>query len=168
MSPTPAASASADVASNLARLESLAALDHHLAVSVTSDPDGMPQVAVVNIGVVPDPITREPRVAFVARRGAKLTNLRRNPRATLVVRAGWEWIAVSGPVTLAGPDDPRSDMGAEQLRALQRHIFEAAGGKHPDLARYDEVMAAERRCAVLVRPDRFVTNPPASAHQEPA
>lgn len=156
-----------DVDSGLAELEALAALDRHLAVSVTIDRDGTPQVAVVNVGIVGDPTTGAQRVAFVGRRGAKLANLRRHPHATLVVRAGWEWIAVSGPVTLAGPDDVPPGMGPGELRALLREIFRAAGGRHPDLTQYDETMATERRCAVLVTPERFVTNPPASQHREP-
>lgn len=151
-----------EMASGLAQLESLASLDRYLAVCVTINTDGTPQVAVVNVGVVPDPSTGEPRPAFVTRRGAKLANLRRHPHATLVVRAGWEWIAVSGPVALSGPDDPSPGIDGEQLRALLRDIFHAAGGHHPDLARYDEAMVTERRCAVLVTPRRFVNHVPGS------
>lgn len=149
----------------LDRLKALAALDQHLAVSVTTSADGSPQVAVVNIGVIPHPSTGALCAAFVARRGAKLVNLRRRPQATLVVRAGWEWIAVSGAVALAGPDDVTSGLDHPQLRTLLREIFHAAGGVHADLAHYDDVMAAERRCAVLVSPERFVTNPSGSEHK---
>ena len=92
---------------------------------------------------------------------AKLANLRRDPRATLVFRA-WEWVAVHGQ--LAGrpaircPGSART--GSRAVPAL------AAGGSHSDLAEYDRVMAAERRTAVLLRPDRFTTNPPGTEHQE--
>lgn len=158
----------AEVESGLRRLELLAALDRYLAVSVTTDADGRPQVAVVNVGIIAHPATGTPSVGFVARRGAKLANLRARPEATLVIRAGWEWIAVCGPVTLVGPDDNTAPaLNSERMRSLFRDIFSAAGGEHPDLARYDEVMAAERRCAVLVTPERFVTNPPGSEHREP-
>jgi PPOX class probable F420-dependent enzyme len=153
---------------DLDRLAKLAALDRHLAVCVTEGAAAAPQVSVVNIGVVGDPETGEPRVGFVSRRGAKLANLRRRPHATLVVRAGWEWISVSGAVTLAGPDDPHPALGGDGLRLLLRLIFHAAGGQHDDLNRYDEVMAAERRCAVLLTPQRFVTNPGGSEHREPS
>src|SRR5436305_4759447 len=152
----------------LDRLATLAALDRHLAVCVTEGAGGAPQVSVVNIGIVEDPETGEPRVGFVARRGAKLANLRRRPHATLVVRAGWEWISVSGAVTLAGPDDPHPALGADGLRLLLRRIFHAAGGRNDDLNRYDEVMATERRCAVLLTPERFVTNPAGTEHKEPS
>ena len=97
---------------------------------------------------------------------AKLANLRRRPRATLVFRAGWEWVAVTGPVQLAGADDVLPDVAAESIPALLRDIFHAAGGTHDDLATYDRVMAAERRTAVLVQPERFATNPSGTDHQE--
>lgn len=151
--------------SPLDRLEALAALEHYLAVAVTTNADATPQVAVVNIGVVSDPATSEPRLGFVARQGAKLANLRQRPQATIVVRAGWEWIAASGPVTLAGPDDPAPGVDQDALVALLRDIFHAAGGHHPNLDRYDAVMAAERRCAVLLAPTKFVTNPAVAEHR---
>jgi PPOX class probable F420-dependent enzyme len=154
--------------SGLDRLVELAALDRYLAVCVTEGADAAPQISVVNIGVVDDPETGGPRVGFVSRRGAKLANLRRRPHATLVVRAGWEWMSVSGAVTLAGPDDPHPAVDGDALRLLLRQIFHAAGGRHDDLNRYDEVMAAERRCAVLLTPEKFVTNPAGSEHREPS
>jgi hypothetical protein len=100
-------------------------------------------------------------VAFVARgHTAKLTHLRRIPQATLVFRAGWQWIGVSGPVELAGPDDPLPGIDAERLRMLLRDIYAAAGGVHPDLDEYDREMVADRRTAVLIRPEHFTNNPP--------
>src|SRR5262249_15345488 len=102
-------------------------------------------------------------VAFVSRGAtAKLRNLRRNPEATLVFRAGWEWVSVSGPVTLAGPDDP----GLPDIPQLLRDIYHAAGGHHSDLDAYDRAMAAERRTALLLTPVRFATSPSGSEHEE--
>ena len=46
----------------------------------------------------------------------------------------------------------------EQLRLLLREIFTAAGGTHDDWDTYDQVMAAERRTAVLISPERLYTN----------
>lgn len=142
-----------------------------LAVLVTMRADGQPSASVVNAGILRHPVTGQPVVAFVARGAtAKLTNLRADPRATLVFRAGWEWIAVRGPVELAGPDDTLpgldSDGDGEGLRRLLRDIYEAAGGSHPNLDVYDQQMAADRRTAVLVRPHRFTTNPANAEHQE--
>lgn len=153
---------------DLERLEALATRERQLAVSVTSNRDGSPQVAVVNIGIIRHPLTNFWCVGFVSRRGAKLANLRRRPRATLVVRAGWEWMSVSGRATLIGPDDPEPAVDEAASRELLRAIYVAAGGAHPDLATYDQVMLEERRCAVLVAPERFTTNPAGSEHLEPS
>lgn len=141
--------------------------DRWLAVLITARADGDPAPSVVNAGVLPHPLTGEPVVAFVARGAtAKLGNLRRDPRATLVFRAGWEWVAVRGPVELAGPDDPLPGLEADGLRMLLRAIYSAAGGNHPEFDVYDREMAADRRTAVLVRPERFTTNPAGTEHQE--
>lgn len=139
------------------------AAEHWLAVLVTTG-RGAPSVSLVNAGVLPHPSTGAPTVAFVARGGtAKLANLRKDPRATLVFRSGWEWVAVRGPVELAGPDDP---LAGVDLRRLLRDVYAAAGGEHHDLDEYDRVMAAERRTAVLLRPERFTSNPPGTEHEE--
>ena len=143
------------------------ARERWLAVLVTLRPNGEPSTSVVNAGVLPHPVTGEEVVAFVARGAtAKLANLRRHPRATLVFRSGWEWVAVTGPVELAGPDDDLPGLGADALPDLLREVFHAAGGAHDDLDIYDRIMAAERRTAVLLRPQRFATNPPGTEHQE--
>jgi PPOX class probable F420-dependent enzyme len=141
--------------------------EYWLAVLVTSRPDGQPSVSLVNAGVLPHPVDGSPTVAFVARGAtAKLANLRRTPHATLVFRAGWEWVAVRGPAELAGPDDPLAGLDPAEVPRVLRDIYAAAGGSHPDLAEYDRVMAAERRTAVFVRPHRFTTNPPGTDHEE--
>jgi PPOX class probable F420-dependent enzyme len=141
-------------------VDQVGAGDHYLGVLITQDPRGEPQVSVVNGGVLPHPLNGEPRVGVVAHGGtAKLRNLRRRPRATIVFRSGWQWVAGSGPVELAGPDDPMPGLSADGLRQLLRDVYQAAGGSHPDLDEYDRAMAADRRCAVLIRPDRVTTNP---------
>jgi PPOX class probable F420-dependent enzyme len=144
----------------LRRIAELAAAQDWLAVLVTTRADGDPSVALVNAGIVPHPVTGGPVVALVSRgRTAKLRNLRERPRATLVFRSGWDWIAVSGPVEIAGPDDALAGLPAEEVPRLLRDIYQAAGGQHPDLAEYDREMLADRRAAVLLDPRRFSTNP---------
>lgn len=150
---------STKTAAGLDLVAELGAADNWLAVLVTKRPNGDPSTSVVNAGVLPHPVTGEPVVAFVARgRTRKLANLRQAPEATLVFRAGWEWTAVSGPVEIAGPDDPLPGVSEEQLPALLRDIYAAAGGTHPDPAEFDRVMADDRRAAVLVAPARFTVN----------
>ena len=75
------------------------------------------------------------------------------------MRAGWQWVAAEGPVQLAGPDDPLPGIDAERLRLLLREIFTAAGGTHEDFDAYDQVMASERRTAVLIAAQRVYANP---------
>ncbi len=76
----------------------------------------------------------------------------------MVFRAGWEWVAVDGPARLIGPDEVPDGMAADQLPQLLRDVFRAAGGTHEDWAEYDRVMAAERRTAVLIEPERLASN----------
>jgi PPOX class probable F420-dependent enzyme len=129
--------------------------DHGLVVVSTLRPDMTIQSSVVNAGVLPHPVTGAQVVGLVARGDSRrLAYLRARPRATVVVRAGWQWASVEGPVDLAGPDDPLPGVDAERLRVLLREIFTAAGGTHDDWPTYDRVMAAERRVAVLVTPAR--------------
>jgi PPOX class probable F420-dependent enzyme len=133
----------------------LVARDHGLCVVSTLRPDATIQSSVVNAGVLEHPVTGEPVVGLVARgRSRKLANLRARPRATVVVRAAWEWVAAEGPADLAGPDDRLGDLDADRVRVLLRQIFAAAGGTHDDWDTYDRVMAQERRTAVLVTPER--------------
>src|SRR5215475_1219024 len=97
----------------------LGRLDHGLAVVSTTRPDGTIQSSVVNAGVLDHPVRGEPVAAFVsAGNAARLRNLRARPRVTVVVRAGWQWSAVEGPVELVGPDDPVEGIDAEKLRIL--------------------------------------------------
>jgi hypothetical protein len=133
----------------------LVAGDHGLAVVAIALPDGTAHASVTNAGVLGHPVTGDPVVGVVARGDArKLSYLRARPRATIVLRAGWQWSAVEGPVELAGPDDPLAGIDQERLRLLLREIFIAAGGTHDDFDEYDRVMAAERRTAILLTPAR--------------
>lgn len=142
--------------SSLEEVRRLAAADSGLAVAVTMRPDATPHASVVNAGLLPHPVDGEPAVGFVVAAGAvKLRNLRTRPYASVVFRAGWEWMAAEGPTELVGPDDDLAGLGREVVRLLLRDIFSAAGGTHADFDEYDRVMAAERRAAVLVRPTRL-------------
>lgn len=134
--------------------------DHGLCVLTTLRSDGSVQASVVNAGVLPHPRTGEQVVGLVAIGGSKkLDNLRADPRATVVARAGWQWATVEGDAEIIGPDDPHPDVDEGALKDLLRKVFQAAGGTHEDWDTYDRVMAEERRAAVLVAPRRIYTNP---------
>ena len=140
---------------DLAAFSRLVPLDHGLVVVSTARADGTIQSSVVNAGVMDHPVTGQPVVAFVAAGGSRrLVNLRARPRATVVLRAGWQWAGVEGPTELIGPDDPYDGFDAERIRTLLRDIFTAAGGSHDNWDEYDRVMADERRVAVLIAPER--------------
>ena len=140
--------------SGLAEFARLIDADHGLVVVSALRPDGTIQSSVVNAGVLPHPVTGAQVVGLVSRGDARrLAYLRARPRATVVARA-WQWASAEGRVELCGPDDPLPGVGAERLRLLLREIFTAAGGTHDDWPTYDRVMAAERRVAVLVAPER--------------
>jgi PPOX class probable F420-dependent enzyme len=143
-------------ASGLERARELGGREGGLAVVVTQRRDGSPHVSVVNAGVLAHPGTREDVVGFVVRGGArKLTNLRMQPRATVVFRSGWDWIAVEGNAELAGPDDDLEGLHADEMPRLVREVYAAAAGGVPDdWHDLDEVIAAERHTVVLLRVHR--------------
>jgi PPOX class probable F420-dependent enzyme len=115
-----------------------------LSTVTTLRADGTIQASVVNAGVY------DGHVAFVARGGTKkVANLQARPRTTVVVRTGWEWVAVEGNAEIRGP---------EGVADLLRDIFKAAGGTHDDWAEFDRVMKVEGRVAVLVSPERVYSN----------
>src|SRR5450755_468369 len=145
---------------DLADFAGLVRRDHGLSVVSTLRGDGTIQSSVVNAGVLTHPLSGASVIAFTTRRrAAKLANLRARPRASLVVRAGWEWAAAEGPVELAGPADERPGISAEGLRLPLREVFEAAGGTHDDWPAYDAVMVEAGRAVVMLTPERLYSNP---------
>lgn len=126
------------------------------AVLVTQRANGGMQASVVSAGVMAHPSGGQEVVALVARgRTVKLANLRRNAAATVIFRAGHEWLSVEGRADLIGPDDAFAGFAVEGVPQLLRDVFTAAGGTHDNWPEYDRVMAEDRRCAVLVRPERI-------------
>jgi PPOX class probable F420-dependent enzyme len=145
---------------DLAAFAELIPLDHGLCVISTLRRDGSVQSSVVNAGVLTHPLRERQVVGLVAIGGSrKLHHLRADPRASIVVRAGWRWATVEGEAEMIGPDDPHPDVDGEGLRLLLRDIFRAAGGSHDDWDTYDKVMAEQRRTAVLITPGRTYANP---------
>lgn len=148
----------------MANLDDFARLgrkEQGLAVISTVRRDGSVQASLVNAGVMPDPVTGEPRLAFVTYGKVKLANLRRRPQLAATVRSGWQWVTVEGRAEILGPDDPHPAVGSDRLRLLLREVFSCAGGTHDDWAEYDRVMAEQRRAVVLVAPGRIYGNPQA-------
>jgi PPOX class probable F420-dependent enzyme len=137
----------------------LAKSDNGLAVVSTVRADGTVQASLVNVGLLPHPVSGEPVLAFVTYGKVKLANLRARPPLAVTFRDGWLWATVEGRAELAGPDDPQPWLTEpDRLRLLLRQIFASAGGTHDDWDEYDRVMAEQRRTAVFVEPTRVYSN----------
>ena len=119
---------------------------NHSAVVVTFRKSGAAQASVVTCGHY------QSGVAFTTTSDrAKLANLRRDPRCTILVsRRDWSAYAVlEGTADISWSD--RTD--AEQLRITLREVYRACSGKdHPDWEEYDQAMLDQRRAAIIVRP----------------
>ena len=130
--------------------------DQGLAVVSFARPDGSVHSSLVNAGVMDHPVTGTESVALVVRGNTiKLRHWRHTPRATIVFRSGWSWIGVEGATSIIGPDDHLDGFDPSRVPQLLRDVFTAAGGTHEDWDEYDRVMAAERRTAVFIEPDRI-------------
>jgi PPOX class probable F420-dependent enzyme len=106
--------------------------------------DGRPQLS--NVSYTFDP-TAGPfgivRMSLTDSR-AKVKNLRRDPRASMLVSSsdGWTYAVLEGDVTLtavaADPDDSTVDELVEIYRAI-------AGKEHPDWAEFRQAMVDDKR-----------------------
>ncbi|MEO6792974.1 MAG: PPOX class F420-dependent oxidoreductase [Mycobacterium sp.] len=111
-----------------------------LGVLATIKRDGRPQLS--NVAYHFDPRSVEVQVSVTEPR-AKTRNLRRDPRASLMVSSddGWSYAVAEGDAQLTPPAlDPGDDtVGA--LIALYRNI----SGEHPDWDEYRQAMVTDRR-----------------------
>jgi PPOX class probable F420-dependent enzyme len=147
------------MAADLDLVRRLGGAEHGLAIVATTRADRTVHTSLVNAGVLAHPATGVEVVGLVVRGSSlKARLMRQSGRAAVTFRSGWEWVAVEGPVELIGPDDPSAAVAADAVPELLRAVFRAAGGSHDDWDEYDRVMAAERRLAVFVTPQRIVSN----------
>ena len=121
---------------------------NHNAVVMSRRGNGAAQMSIVTSGAYGG------GVAFTTTAGrAKLANLKRDPRCTiLVARPDW-----SRYVVVEGTADVRWNGGAdpELLRTTLRGVYRAASGMdHPDWDEYDRAMVRDRRAAIIVMPER--------------
>ena len=123
--------------------------DDHRGVLTTFRKNGAGQMSVVICGLYGDGI------AFTTPANrAKLMNLKRDPRCTLLVSQPdwWGYVVLEGYAQLMSPEST----DAEELRLALRDVYKAAGGgEHPDWEEYDQAMRDDRRCAVTVVPERI-------------
>ncbi len=150
----------AGAVTTLEDVKAMSVSDGGLGVVSATRPDGTVHSSLVTAGLMPHPTAGQETVAFVVFGTAfKLRLFRQSGRASLVFRAGFRWAGVEGPVDIIGPDDALPGFPPDQLPQLLRDVFTAAGGTHDDWDEYDRVMAAERRAAIFLTPERITGNP---------
>lgn len=118
--------------------------DNSLGVLATVKRDGRPQLSHVTYHFDPQRLTIE---MSVTEPRAKTRNLRRDPRASLLVSSddGWAYAVAEGEAVLTPPAGAPDDDTVEALVGLYRSI----AGEHPDWQDYRRAMVIERR--VLAR-----------------
>lgn len=118
--------------------------DNSLGVLATIKADGRPQLSNVTYHLDPRSLTVE---VSVTEPRAKTRNLRRDPRASLLVSSddGWSYAVAEGEAALTPPAAAPDDDTVEALVALYR----AVAGEHPDWDEYRRAMVTDRR--VLLR-----------------
>ena len=117
---------------------------NHQGVLTTFRRDGGAQMSIVTVGAYRD------GAAFTTTEGrAKLMNLRRNPRCSLLVsQDNWRsYVVLEGHAQVLDADTT----DAEELKHAFRDVYRSASGgkEHPDWDDYDRVMVEDKRAAVL-------------------
>lgn len=119
--------------------------DNALGVLATLKRDGRPQLS--NVSYHFDARTTTIQVSVTEPR-AKTRNLRRDPRASLLVSSddGWSYAVAEGNATLTPPAEAPGDDTVEALIALYRNI----AGEHPDWDDYRQAMVTDRRVVLTL------------------
>ena len=121
--------------------------ENHRAVLTTFRRNGAAQMSIVTTGAYSD------GAAFTTTEDrAKLSNLKRDPRCSLLVshESWWGYVVLEGRARVMSPDNT----DAEELRQALRDVYRAAScEEHPDWDEYDRAMVDDRRAAVVVVPE---------------
>ena len=119
---------------------------HHL-VLVTTRADGRPQLSPVTGGV-----DAEGRIVVSTYPGrAKATNLRRDPRASvLVLSEEWNdaWVQVDGTAEVLDMPSPEAEEGLVEY-------FRCISGEHPDWDEYRAAMRKQGKSLIRITPERW-------------
>ena len=119
---------------------------NHNGALTTFRRNGAAQMSIVTCGIYDD------GVAFTTTGDrAKLRNLRRDPRCTILVGTDdWRnFVVLEGEARLVGVDNASEDEYRETLRNVYRT---AAGQEHTNWPEYDQAMRDDRRFGVIVTP----------------
>ena len=106
--------------------------------------DGRPQLSMINFGLDVDAPAGPTVRASVVDGRAKVANLRRDPRASLLVTSpdGWSYAVLEGDVSFSPVAHTTHDDTVEELVELYRTI---RGEDHPDWDDYRRAMVADGR-----------------------
>ena len=125
------------------------ATENHQGVLTCFRRNGMPQMSIVTCGPYRD------GVAFTTTAGrAKLLNLQRDPRCSLMVskQDWWGYVVLEGKATILAP----GNTAADELRQALREVYRAATNQdHPNWEEYAQAMVDDHRAAVIVVPDHI-------------
>ena len=129
--------------------------DTSLGVLATLKRDGRPQLSHVTYHL--DPRRHVIEVSITEAR-AKTRNLRRDPRASLLVSAddGWAYAVAEGDAELSPPAaDPADDTVAGLVE-----LYRAIAGEHPDWDEYRQAMVTDRRVLLRFHVNHLYGMPP--------
>ena len=129
--------------------------DNSLGVLATIKRDGRPQLSNVTYHFDPRALTIE---VSVTEPRAKTRNLRRDPRASMLVSSddGWSYAVAEGNAVLSAPAAAPDDDTVEALVALYRNV----AGEHPDWDEYRRAMVTDRRVLLALHITHLYGMPP--------
>jgi PPOX class probable F420-dependent enzyme len=129
--------------------------DNSLGVLATIKRDGRPQLS--NVSYHFDPRGVVVQVSITESR-AKTRNLRRDPRASILVSSddGWSYAVAEGTAELTPPAAAPDDETVAALIALYRNI----AGEHPDWDEYRRAMVTDRRVVLTLPISHLYGMPP--------
>ena len=121
----------------------------HRGVLSTFRRDGSVQMSIISCGPFRDGIG-----FTVTEDRAKLKNLRRDPRCTLLVsrESWWGFVVLQGRAEIMSADNTQP----EEFHMALRDAYRAASGSdHPNWDEYDQAMRDDRRSIIVVVPDHI-------------
>ena len=126
-----------------------------LGVLATIKQDGRPQLSNVQYYFDPRAVTIQ---VSITEPRAKTRNLRRDPRASILVSSddGWSYAVAEGNAILTPPAAHANDDTVEALIALYRNI----AGEHPDWDDYRRAMVTDRRVVMTLPISHLYGMPP--------
>jgi PPOX class probable F420-dependent enzyme len=123
------------------------AAEGNLATLATIKRDGRPQLSNINYHFDP---ARLLVLVSVTDGRAKVANLRRDPRASILVngKGGWTYGVLEGDAELSEVARATDDAAVEELIEVYRAV---AGKEHPDWDDYRRAMVADKRLVLRIK-----------------